>query len=257
MQSTTTSDLRRTLVGSWPAKPHIWRQEIKWKGLQLGGGIILGAIQLCSCSGQSVSAQSTKENSQIKVNWLYGSFVPRDVPLEPLNGGLRWKLYLRQTYTTPGIYIKTALFTVHDQVHNTIPEWGGGVQGFATRFASRQGQFMVQNSISSLGFALVDWEPRYDRCRSDGFWPRARHAIARNFVTYDRTEKSLRPQIMLYLGAFAGSVVSATWKPGNVPLWTAGYQGAVAQVPIGIGTNFLGEFAPEIVRSLRRKGKQR
>jgi hypothetical protein len=82
-------------------------------------------------------------------------------------------------------------------------------------------------------------------------------AIARNFVTYDRTEKSLRPQIMLYLGAFAGSVVSATWKPGNVPLWTAGYQGAVAQVPIGIGTNFLGEFAPEIVRSLRRKGKQR
>jgi hypothetical protein len=149
--------------------------------------------------------------------------------------------------------VKTTFFALSDQAHNTFPEWGGGIQGFATRFASRQGQFIVQNSVSSLGFALVRWEPRYDRCRCDGIWPRARHAIARNFVTYDQTEKALRPQIMPYLGAFAGSVVSTTWKPGNARVWTEGYQGVITQLPIGIGINFLGEFAPEITRIIRKK----
>jgi hypothetical protein len=132
-------------------------------------------------------------------------------------------------------------------VHDTIPEWGGGIQSFATRFDSREGQFIVQNSITSLGFASVGCEPRYDRCRCDEFSPSARHAIARNFVTYDKSEASLRSQIIPYLGAFVGGVVSTTWKPGNVRLWTEGYQGAIAQVPIGIGTNFLGEFAPRLL----------
>ena len=210
-------------------------------------------VLLSFCLGPGFLLEGQSTNAQINVNWLYGSFVPRDVPLEPLNNRLRWNLYIRQTYTTPGIYVKTALFTIHDQVNNTIPEWGGGIQGFATRFASREGQFIIQNSITSLGFASVGWEPRYDRCHCDGFWPRTRHVIARNFVTYDRTEKSLRPQIMPYLGAFVGSVISTTWKPGNVRPWTEGYQGAVSQVPVGIGTNMLGEFAPEITRLLRKR----
>jgi hypothetical protein len=228
---------------------------LEQNGQQGRTGATLCAILLALCLGQSFSlkAQSTEANTQINVNWLYGSFVPKDVPLQPLDGRLRWKLYIRQTYTTPGIYVKTAVFALHDQANNTFPEWGGGIQGFATRFANRQGQFIVQNSVSSLGFALVGWEPRYDRCRCDGFWPRARHAIARNFVTYDGTEKALRPQIMPYLGAFAGSVVSTTWQPGNARVWTEAYQGVITQIPVGIGSNFLGEFAPEITRILRRK----
>jgi hypothetical protein len=232
--------------------PQIPQRVPKRKGPYIPVGTCLGTILLSLWLGQGfLEGQST--NAQINVNWLYGSFVPRDVPLEPLDGRLRWNLYIRQTYTTPGIYVKTTLFTVHDQVHNAIPEWGGGIQGFATRFASREGQFIIQNSVTSLGFAAVGWEPRYDRCRCDGFWPRTRHAIVRNFVTYDQTEKSLRPQIMPYLGAFAGSAISTTWKPGNVRLWTEGYQGVITQVPVGIGTNFLGEFAPEITRILRKK----
>lgn len=234
--------------------PQIRRQVIERKDKLGRTRTTLCAILLSLCLGQTFSlAQSTDRNTQINVNWLYGSFVPKDVPLEPLDGRMRWKLYIRQTYTTPGIYVKTTLFALSDQAHNTFPEWGGGIQGFATRFASRQGQFIVQNSVSSLGFALVRWEPRYDRCRCDGIWPRARHAIARNFVTYDQTEKALRPQIMPYLGAFAGSVVSTTWKPGNARVWTEGYQGVITQLPIGIGINFLGEFAPEITRIIRKK----
>jgi hypothetical protein len=49
-----------------------------------------------------VSAQSQSVDQQINVNWLYGSYVPRDVPLQPLDSHARFKLYVRQTYTTPG-----------------------------------------------------------------------------------------------------------------------------------------------------------
>jgi hypothetical protein len=61
---------------------------------------------------------------------------------------------------------------------------------------------------------------------------------------------------MPYLGAFAGSVISTRWKPENVRPWTEGYQGIITQVPVGIGSNFLGEFAPEISRILHKKQKQ-
>ena len=111
----------------------------------------------------------------------------------------------------------------------------------------------MQNSVISLGDGLLGWEPRYDRCRCQGFWPRTRHAIIRNFVTYDRTEKSLRPQLFPYLGAFVGNVTPTAWEPGNSEWQPKGVQGVITQVPIGNGINFIGEFAPEITRAIKRK----
>jgi hypothetical protein len=196
-----------------------------------------------------------KEDNSINVNWLYGSYVPKQVPLESLNPDRRFKLYIRQTYTTPGIYIKTMLFALGDQAHNTNPEWGDGFEGFGKRLGTRQAEFVVQNSVISFGDGLLGWEPRYDRCRCDGFWLRTRHAIVRNFVTYDRTEKSLRPQLFPYLGAFAGSVETALWEPGNPNWQVKGYQAVITQVPVGIGINFIAEFAPDIIGLFRKHKK--
>jgi hypothetical protein len=226
------------------------------------------AIVLLAVFGVSCAAQQTpqpqppqqtpqtpppQQGSQINVNWLYGSYVPKDVPLEPLNGEMRFKLYIRQTYTTPGIYLKTLLFAAHDQIVNSNPEWGDDFERFAKRLGNRQAQFIIQNSISSAGNALVQWEPRYDRCRCDGFWLRTRHAVVRNFVTYDRTEKSLRPQIMPYLGAFGASAMATTWEPGNPKWQVKGYQAAITQIFVGAGINWLGEFAPDIVGVVKKK----
>jgi hypothetical protein len=208
---------------------------------------------LCPAQSQLPSNPESHKDNQINVNWIYGSYVPKEVPLESLNPNRRFKLYLRQTYTTPGIYVKTTLFALHDQIHNTYPEWGDGFDGFAKRFGTRQAEFIIQNSVISLGDGLLGWEPRYDRCRCDGFWPRTRHAMVRNFVTYDRTEKSLRPQLFPYVGAFAGSATGTAWEPGNVRWQEKGVQAVITQVPIGMGINFIGEFAPEITAMFKRK----
>ena len=85
-----------------------------------------------SCLGQepnnSPEAPVTSVNTTLPVNWIYGAYIPKDAPIVPLTGQGRFKLYLRQTYTTPGIYVKTGLFAIHDQGKETEPDWGMALQ---------------------------------------------------------------------------------------------------------------------------------
>jgi hypothetical protein len=159
---------------------------------------------------------------------------------------------LRQNFRSPSVYVKTAFFALSDQAKDHPPEWGDGFDGYLRRAGSRYGQFVAQNALSAAGNALLGFEPRYNRCQCTGFWPRTRHAFLRNFVTYNRTEKEMRPQIALYAGAFGGGVIAGSWQPANQSLLTKGYQGVVTQVIFGVCANWIGEFAPDIKRVLRR-----
>ena len=55
----------------------------------------------------------------------------------------------------PGIYVKTGVFAIHDQVKETEPEWGDGASGFAKRVGSLQAGNIIQNSLTALGNAVV------------------------------------------------------------------------------------------------------
>jgi hypothetical protein len=213
----------------------------------------MGAVlMLVSASiGQADVPNAPPSSPQLNVNWLYGAYVPKDAPLETLTRPQRFRLYVRQTFTTPGIYVKTLLFSVGDQLNDSPPGWGQGVSGYARRVGSRQAQFVIQNSLVSLGNGFLGYEPRYDRCQCAGFWSRTAHAVERNFVTYDRTEQALRPQIALYGGAFAAGTVAGTWKPTGHDWAAEGYQGVITQAGFGTAANWIAEFAPDIIRKLR------
>jgi hypothetical protein len=85
-------------------------------------------------------------DTTLPVNWIYGAYIPKDAPFQPLSGEQRFKLYLRQTYTTPGIYVKTALFSIHDQVNESEPDWGDG--SAPTRITSQDALRSVGSSFS-------------------------------------------------------------------------------------------------------------
>jgi hypothetical protein len=208
---------------------------------------------LSQASNQKSSPPSAPEaNTQLPVNWLYGAYVPKDVPLVALNGHERFKLYVRQTYTTPGIYIKTGFFAVHDQVRDTPAAWGDGFSGFAKRLGSNQATNIIQNSFTSACQAAVGWEPRYDRCRCTGAWPRFRHAFVRNFITYDRTEQAIRPNIMPFAAAFGAGAIGATWNPNNTTVTVKGYQSVITQAWVGVISNSIGEFAPDLKKKFKK-----
>jgi hypothetical protein len=95
------------------------------------------------------SAQQTNElipdteNKQLLVNWLYGAYVPKDVPLTPMTLQNRLKLYERQTFTTPGIYLKSGFLGALDQGKGDPEDWGGGMEGYDRRVASSYGQSLI------------------------------------------------------------------------------------------------------------------
>jgi hypothetical protein len=188
-----------------------------------------------------------------ETEWLVGAYVSRSRQLVTLTAEQRKKLYMQQTLLTPGAYLKEMFEAGIDQARGVPYQWGGGVGGYGERFASREGQFLASNSLRALGDAKLGYEPRYDQCRCRGFWPRMRHAMVRNFLTYDRSEQEMRPQWGLYGGAFGGGMIATAWlpKPRN-PFAEGGYA-ALGQAGWGIVANFFTEFAVDINRKLGAK----
>ncbi len=202
-----------------------------------------------STASQEQNQQPSQE--QLKVHWFYGAYVPKEAPLLSLTVDQREKLFVLQTFTTPGIYIKSVVLSLIDQARGTPYAWGGGFAGYGSRVVSLYAQSSIQNVFSTVGNAALQYEPRYDRCRCVGFGPRTKHALLRTFMTYNRTEKELRPQFALYGAALGAGMLSSVWKPQG-KLWTEGYDSVLTQGGFGMLSNWIGEFAPEIRRKFKR-----
>lgn len=183
------------------------------------------------------------------VIWLIGPYIPQQTKLQPLTKQERREVYLRQTYFNAGAYLARAFAAGIDQARGIPYEWGGGFGGYGKRFASHYGQFAIGNTLVAVGNGALGYEPRYDICRCSGFWPRTRHAIVRNFVTYNETERELRPQIPLFAGTFAAGAIASTWKPDNGrSAWKEGAYAALEQAGYGVAVNWVREFALDILR---------
>lgn len=188
-----------------------------------------------------------------ETEWLVGAYVSRNRPLITLTGEQRKKLYLQQTVLTPGAYLKRMFDATIDQERGVPHQWDDGWAGYTERWWSREGQFIASNSLTALGDAKLGYEPRYDQCRCRGFWPRTRHAVVRNFLTYDRSEQEMRPQWALYGGAFGGGMIATAWLPKPRNAFAEGGWGALGQAGWGIMSNFFTEFAVDINRKLGAK----
>ena len=206
----------------------------------------------------AVATKKVGEQALVKARdwesgWVTGVFVGKDGVLALLNVQQRREIYLRQTLTTPGAYMKRMFGAGIDQARGAPSEWGGGWGGYTKRFASREGQFITANSLAALGNTLLKYEPRYDQCRCAGLLPRTRHAVLRNFLTYNQSEQELRPQWALYGGAFGGGLVSTAWKPHPRNAFAEGGRAMLGQAGYGVLLNLFIEFAGDINRKLGAK----
>src|SRR5579862_3252037 len=214
--------------------------------------IARGQQQFESTHTAAVEPGASPKPEQLNVNWLYGAYVPKEAPLRPLTAYQRYRLFMRQTFTTPGIYIKSDFLALLDQARGQPYEWGGGMQGYGRRVASEYSRTAIQNVFSTAGNFSLRYEPRYDRCHCVGLGPRTKHALLRNFITYNSTETELRPQFALYGAALGAGMLSSTWQPHD-NMWREGYEGVLTQAAFGMLSNWVGEFAPEIRSQLEQR----
>ena len=212
----------------------------------------LGAATATSHLGEKALVKARDWES----GWFTGVFVPRGEVLSPLTAVQRREYYLQQTLATPGAYTKRMFAAGIDQARGSPPQWQGGIGGYGERFASREGQFISANTLAFLGNAALGYEPRYDQCQCSGLWPRARHAILRNFVTYNHSEQELRPQFGLYAGSFAGGLISTAWKPRPRNAFAEGGRAMLGQAAYGTLLNLFIEFAGDINRKIGADRKQ-
>jgi hypothetical protein len=189
----------------------------------------------------------------LPIVWLIGPYVPSDRPLQPLTAEEREEAYLRQTFLTAGSYLARLFNAGIGQARDVPSGWGGGMEGYGRRFGSLYGQFVIQSSVQAAGDAALGYESRYDLCKCSGLWPRTRHAIVRNFVTYNSTERQIRPQIPLYTGALAAGMMSSLWLPGRRSAWQEGGHSVLSQVGYGSAINVVSEFAFDILHKLGMK----
>lgn len=187
--------------------------------------------------------------------WFTGVFVPKGQTMTPLTFAQRREYYLQQTLVTPGAYMKRMFAAGIDQARGVPSSWDDGWDGYVERFASREGQFISANTLAALGNAALKYEPRYDQCQCRHLWPRTRHAILRNFLTYDSSEQQLRPQWGLYGGAFGGGLISTAWKPHPRNAFAEGGRAMLGQAAYGTLLNFFIEFAGDINRKIGAKNR--
>jgi hypothetical protein len=178
--------------------------------------------------------------------WFVGVYVAKGRVLVPMTGRQRREIYLQQTLTSPSAYLKRMFAAGIDQARGVPWQWDDGWGGYGERFASREGQFIASNSLSTLGNAALKYEVRYDQCRCRSFWARTRHAILRNFLTYDQSEQHLRPQWALYGGSFGGGLISTAWKPRPRNAFADGGRAVAEQAGFGAALNLFIEFSPDI-----------
>lgn len=182
--------------------------------------------------------------------WLTGVYVEEGKTMIPLNVKQRREIYLEQTLTSPGAYMKRMFAAGIDQARGVPSQWDDGWDGYVERFASREGQFIAANTLAYLGNVALKYEPRYDQCRCAGFWPRTRHAIMRNFLTYNESEQELQPQWALYGGSFGGGLLSTAWKPHPRNGFAEGGRAMLGQAGYGALLNFFIEFSTDINRKI-------
>jgi hypothetical protein len=176
----------------------------------------------------------------------------KDWSYRPLTGSERWDLYWRGSFANPGVFFASAGPALGAQMSNEPTEWGQGMKGYGRRLANRWGQMTVQNSVEAATAAALGHEVRYVRSSKSGFLPRAGHALAMNFVTYDSTG-ALTPHVARLGGAFTAAYVANSWLPKGDR--SAGETARSAGMQIGISSlfNLVREFSPEIKRAFRRK----
>lgn len=186
----------------------------------------------------------------LPAEWIIGPYVPTTGLLHPLTNLQRLDVYYHQTFLTAGAYVFRIAGAGIDQARGSPSQWGGGMEGYGKRLGSRYGTFVIASTFHAFGNGVMGYEPRYDLCRCSHFWPRTKHAIARNFAVYNRTERELRPAIPLYAGSFGAGMISSVWLPGPRNAWKQGGYAALEQAGFGSVYNITSEFAIDILRKI-------
>lgn len=167
----------------------------------------------------------------------------------PPTGEERRDLYVRRAFLSPGAFFRAAGPALGNHLKNRPPEWGQGMEGYGRRFANRYGRVALKETYEAAGAAALGHEVRYLRSTRSSFLPRAGHAMAATFITYDKNGRRA-PHIARLGSAFAAEFTGNLWMPAGYRTSTEAVRGVGIELGMNSVFNLFREFSPELKRIL-------
>jgi hypothetical protein len=166
----------------------------------------------------------------------------------PLTAKEKWQYYLRSTYG-PASWGYTALGTGISQAEGTVPEWGGGMEGYGKRYGSAFSQKVVNRSVRISLQTLLHEDPRYFASGRSGIWSRALYAASEEFWVR-KDSGGDRIGYTRFIGAFSAAYVSRQWHPDSYHTASDYLTAGLQSIGIDAAKNIWTEFWPDIKRQL-------
>lgn len=173
---------------------------------------------------------------------LVGTRVPRELAWSTPTPKERWRVWWRGIAASPGSYVRSTVSAGFMQLNNTPAEYRQGWGAYGKRVGNSFLTYSLQDSASQAMAAAVGYEIRYIQCKCTKVLPRIGHALAFNFVTYDRNGKKVLNWPSLSGGYLVG-MASSAYTPGQK--WSAGgIRAGNSAIYFGFASSLLQEFTP-------------
>lgn len=128
-----------------------------------------------------------------------------------------------------------------DQSQDNPPEWGQGASGYGKRYASRLGQYSIEQTVSyglSEAFGL---DTGFEKSKRKGFFPRLSDALVQNVTSRTKSGRRII-SVPRVAGAYVGGLIPAeTWYPSRFS-YKDGLRQGTYLLAVGFGANVLREF---------------
>lgn len=173
-----------------------------------------------------------------------GTVNPPAVSYQPMTAEERIEFFVEGSLASPQALFRSALAGSFAHLNDTPPEWGQGADGYGRRYASTFGTLLIRDGVESAGAALLKQDPRYERCRCSGFFPRFGHAVAARFITRNNKGKK-RFAFARVGGQFAAGMATVAWYPERYNYGSDGLRFGTRLLGFGTITNLVQEFVVE------------
>ena len=190
---------------------------------------------------------------RLAVNPITGVAVQSGANYVPLTGKERWKLYWKQNYLSFGAYVSPVFLSLaFDQATGSPKEWGGGMEGYGRRLASRTAGGIIQGTVQATVAPLLHEDVRYIASTETATGRRILHALVYSVVTYNGHGRPT-PNLALIGADFASAGISTRWLPKQDSVARYTVISAGEQLAMGAAINLIQEFWSELTHKIARR----
>jgi hypothetical protein len=218
--------------------------------------LLISLLSIPAFCQQAVPATTSPPDPEPKrVLWIIPNFrtSPSLADYKPLSPREKFRIATLDSFDR-GTVALGVLFAAEAQLTNSNPSFGQGVRVYAHYFCTDYADYVIGDYMTEAVFPTVlHQDPRYFRHGTGSGWSRLGYAAGQIFWTHNDSGRG-----QFNLSEIAGNstavAISMAYYPENRDV-ADGVSKPGSQLGVGIASNILKEFWPDLERKVSRKHK--